>query len=241
MVLLIASRRMKSIFYFSDESDFLQAAKKEVLMTIQKTLEKYKSCRIGLAGGSTLKELYQTLSQEDLPWDKIEWIVIDERMVPSDHSESNLGMIQKTLFQDHSISPKLFAFDTTLSPQGAVKQMSTCLQDLLKTRSPLFDLLLLGAGADGHIASLFESDAALQSSEYASVARAKDYPIEERLTLTLPALIQSTKANLFLKGQEKQKVVDSLEGNGTLPLTALNRLKEKMTLKVYLLLPGSSA
>lgn len=222
------------LIYPDSEESFWQMAKMEVLLILQEVIKNQKDCRLGLAGGSTPKTLYALLAQEPLPWEKIKIILIDERAVPSDHPESNLRMLRESLLNHISLPPEnLLAFDTSLPQESAAEEMSRKLTRLANERQPLFDLLILGAGADGHIASLFEGDAALESRDYASLALAPAHPISERLTLTLVALENSARALLLLKGPEKLAIAQTLEGGSdALPLSALRHLLKNMPLKV---------
>ena len=222
------------IFYAESEEEFWQRAKEDTVLAIRETLQNQKECRIGLAGGSTPKHLYELLANEKLPWNRIRLILVDERFVPSDHPESNLRMIRETLVKRIPLPPEnLLSFDTALPKESAVQEMNRKLKDLLNGRKPLFDFLILGAGADGHIAALFEGEAALESQELATESNAKRTIVQERLTLTTKALEQSARALILLKGPEKLAVVQTLEGGSdALRLTALNRLLPKMTVKV---------
>lgn len=216
------------------ETEFWRIALEDALLCIRETLKKHEDCRLGLAGGSTPKALYEKLVEADLPWEKIKIIQLDERYVPSDDKESNLGMLRKSLFARAAIPPEnIFAFDTSLSYASAAEEMNRRLSQLEKPGRPLLDCLILGAGSDGHIASLFEGEAALQSTELATQATANGYPTPERLTLTLNALKQASSALLLLKGPEKSPVVEALEGAVAKPaLTALKALLPTVTLKV---------
>ena len=217
------------IFQFESEGEFWAKAKEDTVFAIKETLLDYEQCRIGLAGGNTPRRLYEMLAEADLPWEKIKLILIDERYVPSDHPESNLGMIRKALLSKIPIPPdKVLAFDTSLPAESASKEMGRKVAALASGqggRKPIFDLLILGAGKDGHIASLFDGIEELTCSDYAKTAHARGYEIEDRLTLCLRTLLMSDRALLLLKGHEKATV---LEKSGT----ALLLLTEKVSTKV---------
>jgi 6-phosphogluconolactonase len=202
MVLFFAKRKMK--FEFTDENEFWQQAKDDVVFSVKQALADYGECRLGLSGGSTPKKLYEMLTEESLPWDKIKLITIDERYVPSDDRESNLGMIRRTLTSKIMLPPdNLIHFDASLPWESAAKEMTRRLKALATIRKPIFDLLILGMGTDGHIASLFPGDAACDSSQLASTATAQNQKTPQRLTLCMPALTSANAALLLLKGPEK--------------------------------------
>ncbi len=222
------------VLYFDEEKEFWQTALDDLLLAIRETLQKHPTCRLGLAGGSTPKTLYEKLAEASVPWEKIQFIQLDERYAPSDHKESNLGLLRRSLFMRAPVPPSnVLSFDTALPYESAAEEMNRKLEQLQNDRRPLLDCLVIGAGVDGHIASLFEGDAALHSSELATTAHARGYETPERLTLTLKALTEAPTVLLLLKGPEKKSVTDALEGKNTeLPLTALRALMTKATVKV---------
>ncbi|MBT4384218.1 6-phosphogluconolactonase [Candidatus Peregrinibacteria bacterium] len=223
-----------SIFTFNDEAEFLQTAFDDTLLLIKESIRKFETCRIGLAGGSTPEALYAKLADEKLPWGKITLITLDERQVPSDSKESNLRMIRESLLKKISIPPEnIISFDTSLPPESSAKEMSRKLIALSHDRFPIFDLLILGAGADGHIASLFEGDEALECTKYASVAHAEGYKTPDRLSICLIALKSAGSAMLLLKGEKKLPVLAALKGEQVQPkLTALREVMEDVPTKV---------
>ena len=128
MVLFLAKRnRLKImprpiIFKFDNEAEFWAAALDDVLFSIKETLTDYEKCRIGLAGGATPQRLYEMLAEQALPWEKIVFIQIDERYVPSDHPQSNLRMIRRSLTAKISLPPENLI--TFFPPQLRTYQLS---------------------------------------------------------------------------------------------------------------------
>lgn len=199
-------------FEFDDLNEFWQQARDDTVFSIKQSLKDYGECRIGLSGGSTPKKLYEMLAEVALPWEKIKLITIDERYVPSDDSESNLRMIRRALTSKIMMPPdNLIHFDTSLPWESSAKEMSRKLKALALDREPLFDLLILGMGADGHIASLFPGDSACDSTELASTATAHNQKTAKRLTLCMQALTSANAALLLLKGQEKAGLPETAE------------------------------
>lgn len=223
-----------------NETEFWTEALKLTLNTIHSALEKQGEARIGLAGGSTPKKLYEMLSSETLPWEKITWILVDERCVPPENDESNLKMLRQAFFLPAKIPPETqIFFDTRQPADEALKEVIGKLQVLEESRTTLFDLLILGAGRDGHIASLFEGDPNLHTNELAYQTKApKNYPTTERFTLSLSALTSAEHCLLLLKGKEKKPLIDACMGESALAITALRTLTEKVPTEV-LMLPNS--
>jgi 6-phosphogluconolactonase len=222
------------IFYCETEEEWEKIALEDLKLCIKEVLRTQKECRLGLAGGSTPLSLYKKLAEEDLPWEKIKMIQLDERFVPSDDKASNLNMLRKTLFSRAPLPPEnILAFDTSLPYESAAQEMNRKLLAMKQEGRPLLDCLILGAGSDGHIASLFEGDLALQSREYACTATAKGTPSPQRLTLSIQALQEASCAILLLKGPEKAPLIQAMESSiAALPLTALKALLPKVKIKV---------
>jgi 6-phosphogluconolactonase len=210
-----------SIHHFQTDHDFLEASSKSVMETITDMLSRQETCRIGLAGGSTPKELYRQLSQRHIPWDRITIILIDERFVPASDKQSNYGMIRDTLISNINIPfDQVVYFDTSLGYESAILAMEQKLIQLTCSRQPLFDLLILGAGPDGHIARIFQDSLDWLQEGYLTAKTSTDvFPVHDRLTCTMEALTNCQQAILLLKGHEKAHLIDQLEsGDDSTPV-----------------------
>lgn len=218
-----------------DEENLWALVHTQVLDSIQGALTKYGEARVGLAGGSTPKQLYELLAHDTLPWDKITWVLLDERYVPMESAESNIGMIQKILFEPVQIPQEnVIFFNTSLSAEESAQAVSESISKLEDKRKPLFDLLILGAGSDAHIASLFKDDQELFTTKKAYVTSApQGYETKKRLTLSLSTLTSSQSAVLILKGKEKKQVLSILKTNTLNEDMALKNLSQKVPLKIF--------
>lgn len=165
---------------------------------------------ICLSGGSTPRRLYKLLVERDhdvrIPWDRVHWFWGDERFVPMRDERSNAGMAWRA-FLGHAPAPIEIVHLVTIdghSPEHSAEFYQTELKRFygaaeLDPARPLFELVLLGLGQDGHTASLFPRSQALEERErwVTSVEEAGQEPYVPRVTLTLPAL-QSAREVLFL-------------------------------------------
>ena len=159
--------------------------------------------RIALAGGSTPRPVYERLSGLDLDW--ASWHVwwSDERLVPPDHPDSNEGMAREALLGRVAI------------PEEQIHPLRSTEVGLPER----FDLVLLGIGPDGHTASLYPGDPALEASEpIAYVERPGLPPDHPRLTFTYP-IINAARVAAFLVGDgEKLEIAQRvLAGDESLP------------------------
>ncbi len=175
-----------------------------------------------LAGGTTPRVLYQTLTQPPfagmLPWDRMFFTWGDERLVPPDDPQSNYGQAERELFSKVAVpADNIFRIRGELPADQAVADITARLRELADPGVdwPRLDLVLLGLGAAGPIASLFPgSDPALGAGKpaLATTGHYQGRPAG-RVTLT-PALFKTARHVLFLvSGAEKaEAVAGSLRG-----------------------------
>ena len=169
------------------------------------------------SGGSTPRRLYELLAGPDIvtrfPWDRVHWFWGDERFVPHDHPDSNYRMVQAALLSRAPVpEANIHPIPTGhLSPEQAAGAYEKDLKafygaEALDPARPLFDVMLLGIGDDGHTASLFPGHPALKEGWHwvVAVLGAKS---EARITLTYPALDSSRDVIFLAAGEEKRSVV----------------------------------
>jgi 6-phosphogluconolactonase len=163
-----------------------------------------------LTGGSSPEGLYRLLGQEPwraiVPWGRVHWFIGDDRFVPKSDPLSNMGMAQR-LFLGSVPAPRgnIHPMATQAkSPDDAAALYERDLKefygaDTLNPSVPLFDLVLMGLGSDGHTASLFPHSLSLDEKErwVVGVTKAGMEPYVPRVTLTFPTLA-STREMLFL-------------------------------------------
>jgi 6-phosphogluconolactonase len=183
--------------------------------------------RIALSGGSTPKTFYRLLAGPDyrewIGWNRLQIFWGDERFVPHDHPDSNYRMAQETLLSRVPIpSANIHPVPFVDTAEDAARSYETTLKGLyggvtLTAEKPLFDLVLLGLGDDGHTASLLPGQPVLNEFER-WVAPVDHGRSEPRITLTYPA-IQSSRAIAFLvSGAGKAKAVAGARaGDPSLP------------------------
>ncbi|MEY2978640.1 MAG: 6-phosphogluconolactonase [Prochlorotrichaceae cyanobacterium] len=189
---------------------------------IRLAIETQGRCSVALAGGSTPKPLYANLAQASLPWEQLHCFWGDERYVPADHPDSNEGMARKAWLDQVPIPPSNIHPMPTLSGDPALD--AATYNDHLDrffavtgADFPVFDIILLGLGDDGHTASLFPHTPALEVCDRFITVGNKDG--QPRLTFTIP-LINAARSVIFLvAGENKQpalKAIFQTEGDSTL-------------------------
>jgi 6-phosphogluconolactonase len=180
--------------------------------------------RVALSGGSTPKLLYRMLASDtaifrrDIPWGKIDFFFGDERWVPHNDPESNYKLANDELFTPLGIAPdRVYPVPTEgLTPEEAASQYAATLRRVFGTKEgkiPVFDLVFLGMGDDGHTASLFPHTAALDESEKLVTANYVPKLSADRITLSAPVLNAAADTIFMVAGPGKASALKQvLEG-----------------------------
>jgi 6-phosphogluconolactonase len=210
-----------------DEAKFAEAAAQRLLTRMTSIKDRIAVC---LTGGSSPEGLYSLLGEEPwrskVPWDRVHWFMGDDRFVPESDPLSNMGMARR-LFLTAAGAPRgnIHPIPTDANyPEGAANIYEDELKsfygaDRLDPARPLFDLVLMGLGPDGHTASLFPGSRALdeKSRWVVAVTKAGMEPFVPRVTLTFPALA-STREMLFLvDGAGKRDILQRVFTDVDLP------------------------
>ncbi|MFZ5444886.1 MAG: 6-phosphogluconolactonase [Myxococcota bacterium] len=157
-----------------------------------------------LTGGSAASALYPLLRDVELDWSRVHFFLSDERCVPLDHPDSNYRALRAALPR-----ARLEPVRTELPPAEAAREYAARLPAQL-------DLVHLGLGPDGHVASLFPGHALLGEREV-RVAALTDSPKPPaaRVTFTLPTLFAAREVWFLVVGGAKRPVVEAVRHDPT--------------------------
>lgn len=179
---------------------------------------------IGLAGGGTPRPAYELLASQPLPWEQVTAWMTDERHVPSDHPDSNAGMVRSALL-DH-VTATLHEVPWNDNPHTAAEQYEAILRAVLPAGRDGVEpgLVILGVGTDGHTASLFPATSALTAPEDRDFV-AVDVPGKGwRLTATFSLLARARRIVFLATGDEKADIVaEVLSGDSDLPAAVVSQ------------------
>ena len=216
---------------FSQPEEVAGALAGLTLRAADAAIKERGSFAVAIAGGSLVKLLGGLKGKEDVDWKSWHIFWVDERCVPHSDPESNYGGAMKALLCDVPIPPEnIYAIDESLCPtntgaaDGCAKEYDSRLKALnrnvLPTNEaglPVFDLLLLGFGPDGHICSLFPDHPLLDITEPWILPIADSpKPPPERITFSLP-VVNASKMKCFTavgegKAEMTAKILTSAEG-----------------------------
>lgn len=173
---------------------------------------------IALSGGSTPRSLYNLLAtnaRTSLPWDKMFFFFGDERHVPPSDKDSNFKMANEAMLSKVPV-PQENIFRVPAENPDAAAVAEAYDQTLRKFfaldpgQLPLFDLILLGLGPDGHTASLFPGTAALQEKSKLVVANWVEKFNTHRITFTLPVLNTGRRVAFLVSGTDKAPALQAV-------------------------------
>jgi 6-phosphogluconolactonase len=177
---------------------------------------------VALTGGDTPRETYRRLAElhasTDLRWDRWHCYLGDERCVPADHADSNWRMARETLL-DRVPVPDAQIHPMVVEPDQPARDADRY-QALLRASVPevggwpALDLVLLGVGTDGHVASLFPETTALSERDRAVVSVYVPRLDAWRVTLTLPVLNRARRRLVLATGGRKAQIVAAVLGQG---------------------------
>jgi len=184
---------------------------------------------ICLTGGSSPKKLYQLLGSEawrgKIPWDRVHWFIGDERFVPESDPLNNMAVARATFLDRNAPSGHIHPIPTLVeNPDESAAAYAHELQafygsDRFDPARPLFDLVLMGAGPDGHTASLFPGYPGIEETTrwVVGVPKANVAPFVPRVSLTLPALASCREMLFEISGHDKQPILTRLFNGENLP------------------------
>lgn len=202
---------------------------KNISVLLEAGIQQNGRASLVVSGGRTPMAMFAALSNTDLDWEKVDVTLADERWVDNNDAASNEKLVCENLLVNRAAKANFVGLKT--ADEDAVDGVKECTSRINAMQTP-FDVLILGMGEDGHTASLFPCSEQLQAGlDMASgaqcIAVQPTTAPNQRMSLTLPALLSSKKIYLHLTGEAKKRVLqDALDGNdeSSMPIRAvLNR------------------
>ena len=184
---------------------------------------------ICLTGGSSPKRLYQLLATDAyrsrIPWDRVHWFIGDDRFVAADDPLNNMAMARRLFLDACAPADTIHPIPTDAAdPEDAARRYESELKSYygfsrLNPARPLFDLVLMGVGPDGHTASLFPGYPAVDETErwVVGVPQAHVEPFVPRVTLTLPVLGSCHEMLFEAAGADKRAILTRVFDGEDLP------------------------
>ncbi len=206
----------KEVKIFENAESVASAFAFEFYQMVTSTRQRFD---IALSGGKTPKLLFEILARDfnkKIPWERIHFWWGDERCVPPTSEESNYRMTKEFLFSKIPIDEsQVHRIKGELLPEEACQDYIRQIQSNLNERNdwPIFDLIILGMGSDGHTASIFPHEMKLLKSDEICAVATHPETGQERITLTGQVLNNANRVFFLITGKPKAKRVSEIMNN----------------------------
>jgi 6-phosphogluconolactonase len=177
---------------------------------LSKRLKSSKRFSFVLTGGKSPIKLYKKLSKtKKINWSNVDFFIGDERYVSAQSKHSNINLCKRFFLKNAKISKKqIFKVDIN---KRSIKEDANLYQNKIKKyflkKKIAFDLVLLGVGEDGHIASLFKNNINSKTNKIVDFVKKKDF---SRITLTIKCINDSKSIFLWAPGKRKSKIIKTI-------------------------------
>jgi 6-phosphogluconolactonase len=221
---------------FADVPALVDAAAKQFIACAQAAISARGIFQVALSGGSTPRPLFALLAsthRKALDWEAVRFWWGDERCVPPDHADSNYRMAREALLEPLAVPAMQVARMVGEAPnrEGEALRYAGELERALPRDgdAPIFDLMLLGMGADGHTASLFPGTGAVKVRDQVvvrAVPPAYVKPAVDRISVTAPVIEAAREIHALIAGADKaEALVEVLEGTPDLDVRPAGLLR----------------
>lgn len=209
----------KTILTWKNADELSQAAAYFFVAECRRCIARKGRFVVALSGGSTPKKLFELLAlpniSRNIPWKQVFLFWSDERFVPLTDAESNFHMAKEALLSHIAIPKKnVFATPVKGSPQQCSLQYEKSLRSFFEGKKQVFDWLMLGAGPDGHTASLFPGTEILGEKK----RLIKEVWVEAkqtwRISFTYPLINKAANVIFLVSGNEKAPVMKEVLKKG---------------------------
>ena len=208
---------------FADEASVAREAATMIAAEARAAIAARGVFVMAVSGGRTPWVMLRELASEDVPWNAVHVVQVDERVAPAGDPERNLTHLQESLLGQTSLQPEqIHAMPVEVSAlDAAAARYATTLHEISGS-PPVLDLVHLGLGPDGHTASLVPGDPVLNVAD-ADVALTASYQGRRRMTLTYPVLNRSRRVLWLVTGRDKAEMVGRLfAGDASIPAGRVN-------------------
>ncbi|MCW8910244.1 MAG: 6-phosphogluconolactonase [Gammaproteobacteria bacterium] len=192
-----------------------KAAADFIATQIQASIAQNNSCHVILPGGNTPAVCLSYLAKKFLPWNKVHWYPGDERCVPSGHADRNDVMLEKNLWS-HLDDTHAHIIPAELGAEEAASVYRDMISHIKQ-----FDIAFLGLGEDGHTASLFPDNKALNDTRSVVPVYHSPKPPAERVSLSMSTLRNTPCRIVLVGGPTKAEIIARIKQGETLPINSL--------------------
>jgi 6-phosphogluconolactonase len=202
---------------YPDAEAVAQAAADFLFEQILACVEQKQSCHVALPGGTTPARALQLLSVMALPWEKIHWYLGDERCYPVGHLQRNDRMLEDMLWSRSAVPVEnRHPIPAELGPEQAAEAYSALINGVGR-----LDIVVLGMGEDGHTASLFPGNPALDDRRAVVPVYDAPKPPPQRVSLGLGTIQAAAQRIVMVTGSSKHQALRRIQQGDQLPVNRI--------------------
>jgi 6-phosphogluconolactonase len=205
-----------------DQGRLLQTAGRELARKLREALAGRERVNLAVPGGRAVARIFQAMVREELDWKRVHVFVVDERLVPPDHPDSNFKLVQEHLVGPLALAGRMppdnahpFLLDPECADRGAGRY-----ERELEEQGSRYDVILLSAGEDGHVGALFPRHHSVEDPHHGFIVMDDSpKPPPSRLSSSR-SLLQTARAAVLLFFGEAKREAYRMFNDGPGPVTA---------------------
>ncbi len=206
---------MHKWFVYKEFDDAAKAAADLLASKINTCIERKDECHIALPGGNSPKQCLAYLAEMNLPWQKVHWYLGDERCYPPGHEERNDVMLEKYLWSNIG-ETNIYRIPAELGPEKAAEEYRKVIEKIEK-----LDIAFLGMGEDGHTASLFPDNDALNDNRTVIPVFNSPKAPAERVSLSIDTLQKTQNRVVLTSSASKASMLERIKKGEDLPINSI--------------------
>jgi 6-phosphogluconolactonase len=219
----------------ADPEGVAERAAADVARHLTRMRQERGVAHLALSGGTTPTRTYELLAARAADLEGVHIWFADERCVAPDDEQSNYRLVADSLLTPARIAPdRVHRMEGELGPEEGARRYEQALRDGIESwerELPVLDLIVLGIGPDGHVASLFPGSPALDAEDGVLCLGVRDAPKPppDRITLSLAVLRAARRCLVLATGAGKADAVDAMLGEPTRHVPASLLRRERLT------------
>lgn len=191
-----------------DQDQLLHRAALLLCEKLREALAAKRQVNVAVPGGRNVAKIFQVMQGEEVDWQRVHFFIIDERLVPIEHPDSNYKLLQdnfiEPLARTGRISPgnaHPFIMDISVADRGAKRY-----EEVLAEYGFRYDLILLSSGEDGHVGALYPNHHSIMDNHHGFIVmHDSPKPPPDRMTSSLSLMQTADTALILFVGEAKRE------------------------------------
>jgi 6-phosphogluconolactonase len=205
-----------------DQDRLLQRAALHLCEKLREALAAKKEVNLAVPGGRNVVKVFQAMQGSDIDWHRVHFFIIDERLVPIEHPDSNYRLLHENLIDPllraGRISPANahpFIMDASSADRGASRY-----EEILAEHGFRYDIILLSSGEDGHVGALYPNHHSIKDKHHGFIVMEDSpKPPPQRMTSSLSLMQTADTALILFVGEAKRQAYAKFN-DAALPVSA---------------------